>query len=339
MKENINDYRKNGIINLDEYLSNNPEIPNYPYYLSGYDQNNFWTIVGKEDREKSVYVKPRNLDYIDNEYNAYSEMLYSELMNQVGIKTANIDIAMYNGYLATISENVNEDIPWDSFIISGDELMGQKYYDVTNNSSIEDLYDSIHEYCTMSYVPREKEEKCIEDIQKVCIADIFALSSSRVPQDLDFIAGMDKDGNECLELAPLCTNTYALCSNYTKDEMLDMLEDEEILNERINLCYSDTGVPEYKRNYNFPYWEDSLLYFVEESEENMEFAKKCAEKMNIDEAIKNVEMKMNTKIPSYYADFARLVFDTRTRQICSSLDLDYYKIMDNKYLEYEMEEI
>ena len=275
MKENINDYRKNGIINLDEYLSNNPEIPNYPYYLSGYDQNNFWTIVGKEDREKSVYVKPRNLDYIDNEYNAYSEMLYSELMNQVGIKTANIDIAMYNGYLATISENVNEDIPWDSFIISGDELMGQKYYDVTNNSSIEDLYDSIHEYCTMSYVPREKEEKCIEDIQKVCIADIFALSSSRVPQDLDFIAGMDKDGNECLELAPLCTNTYALCSNYTKDEMLDMLEDEEILNERINLCYSDTGVPEYKRDYNFPYWEDSLLYFVEESEENMEFAKKC----------------------------------------------------------------
>ena len=61
--------------------------------------------------------------------------------------------------------------------------------------------------------------------------------------------------------------------------------------------------------------------------------------MNIDEAIKNVERKIGDKIPSYYADFARVIFDARTRQICSSLDLDYYKLMDNKYLEYEMEEI
>lgn len=339
MKENINDYRKNGIIDLDEYLSNNPEISNFPYYLYGYDQKNFWTVVGKEDGDKSIYVKPRDYDYIDNEYNMYSELLYAELMRQVGINTANLDIAMYNGHPTTISENINESLSLDNFIIAGDELIGQKYYDITNNNSIEDLYDSIHEYCTMTCVPKEKEEKCIEDIKKVCIADIFTLSSSRTPQDLDFIAGMDENGNECLELAPLCTNTYALCSNLTKDEMIEMLEDDEILEERVDLCYTDTGVPEYKRDYNFPYWEDSLLYFVEESEENLEFAKKCAEKMNIDEAIKNVERKIGDKIPSYYADFARVIFDARTRQICSSLDLDYYKLMDNKYLEYEMEEI
>lgn len=338
MKENIKEYRKDGFIDLDEYLSNNPEFQNYPYYLYCYGQKNFWTTVGKENEEKSIYVKPRDYDYIDNEYNVYCEMLYAELMNQVGIKTADIDMAMYNGNPASISENVVEDIPWDSFIISADELLEQKYFDPTSNSSIKDLYDSIHEYCNMSYVPREQEEKCINDIQKVCIADIFALSSSRTPQDLDFIAGMDKDGNECLELAPLCNNTYALCSNFTKDEMLDMLEDEELLEERINLCYSDTGVPEYKRDYDFPYWEDSLYYFVEESEENLDFAKYCAENMNIDKAIKNVEEKIGRKIPEQYSDFARIVFDARTRQICTSLDLDYYKIMDNKYLDYEMEE-
>ena len=338
MKENIKDYRKNGFINLDEYLSNNPEFQNYPYYLYGYEQNNFWTIVGKEDGEKSIYVKPRNYDYMDNEYNVYSEMLYSELMKQVGIETAKIDIAMYNGHPASISENVLESIPWDSFIISADELLEQRYYDPTDNNSIEDLYDSIHEYCNMTYVPKKQEEKCIKDIQKVCIADIFTLSSSRTPQDLDFIAGMDKDGNECIELAPLCSNPDALCSNFTKDEIIDMLEDEEILEERINLCYPDTGIPEYKRDYDFPYWEDSLYYLVEQSEENLDFAKTCAENMNIDEAIRKVEEKIGNKIPSQYADFARIVFDARTRQICSSLDLDYYKIMDNKYLEYEMEE-
>ena len=149
---------------------------------------------------------------------------------------------------------------------------------------------------------------------------------------------MDKDGNECIELAPLCSNPDALCSNFTKDEIIDMLEDEEILEERINLCYPDTGIPEYKRDYDFPYWEDSLYYLVEQSEENLDFAKTCAENMNIDEAIRKVEEKIGNKIPSQYADFARIVFDARTRQICSSLDLDYYKIMDNKYLEYEMEE-
>lgn len=338
MKENIKDYRKNGFIDLDEYLSNNPEFQEFPYYLYGYEQKNFWTNVGGEDKEKSVYVKPRNYDYLDNEYNVYAELLYSELMRQVGINTANIDLAMYNGCPATYSENILENVDLDTFILSADELLEQKYFDDTNNSSIEDLYDAIHQYCEYTGVSREYEDRCIRDIQKVCIADIFALSSARTPQDLDFIAGTDKDGNEIIALAPICSNSYSLCSNFSKDEMLDMIDDEEIMQERINLCYCDTGVPDYKRDFNYSYWEDSLLYFVEESEENLEFARECAEKMNIDKAIKNVENRVTANIPDYYADFVRTVFDARMRQICSSLDLDYYKIMDNKYFEYEMED-
>ena len=59
-----------------------------------------------------------------------------------------------------------------------------------------------------------------------------------------------------------------------EDEIYDMLENEDMLADRINLCYSDTGVPEYKREEEYPYWEDTLYYLLDENEENIFFAKK-----------------------------------------------------------------
>ncbi|MBO5478020.1 MAG: hypothetical protein J6A15_09775 [Clostridia bacterium] len=339
MKENIEDYRKNGYINLDEYLINNPEGFTYPYYIDGYDEKNFWTKVASKDKEKFIYVKPREKDYLNNEYNVYSELLYEELMKQVGIKNVSFDMAQYDGSMATISENMLNEYSNNQFIINGSELLASKTYRTEDEYNIEDLFDSIHEYCNAEYLEEDVEEKCISDIQKVCIADIFLLSTDRKATDFDFIAGIDKKDEEDLVLAPLCHNTYALGSNFSKDEIIEMLDDYDMMSERINLCYFDAGIPEYKRDYDYPYWEDSLYYFVDEDEKNLDFAEECAKKLNIDDAITKVERRINTKIPEEYKEFVRTAFDTRLRNICQSLNLDYYKIMDNKYYEYEMEEI
>lgn len=339
MKENIEDYRKNGYINLDEYLINNPEGFTYPYYIDGYDEKNFWTKVASKDKEKFIYVKPREKDYLNNEYNVYSELLYEELMKQVGIKNVSFDMAKYDGSMATISENMLNEYSNNQFIINGSELLASKTYRTEDEYNIEDLFDSIHEYCNAEYLEEDVEEKCISDIQKVCIADIFLLSTDRKATDFDFIAGIDKKDEEDLVLAPLCHNTYALGSNFSKDEIIEMLDDYDMMSERINLCYFDAGIPEYKRDYDYPYWEDSLYYFVDEDEKNLDFAEECAKKLNIDDAITKVERRINTKIPEEYKEFVRTAFDTRLRNICQSLNLDYYKIMDNKYYEYEMEEI
>ena len=339
MKENIEDYRKNGYINLDEYLINNPEGFTYPYYIDGYDEKNFWTKVASKDKEKFIYVKPREKDYLNNEYNVYSELLYEELMKQVGIKNVSFDMAQYDGSMATISENMLNEYSNNQFIINGSELLASKTYRTEDEYNIEDLFDSIHEYCNAEYLEEDVEEKCISDIQKVCIADIFLLSTDRKATDFDFIAGIDKKDEKDLVLAPLCHNTYALGSNFSKDEIIEMLDDYDMMSERINLCYFDAGIPEYKRDYDYPYWEDSLYYFVDEDEKNLDFAEECAKKLNIDDAITKVERRINTKIPEEYKEFVRTAFDTRLRNICQSLNLDYYKIMDNKYYEYEMEEI
>lgn len=337
MKENIEDYRKDGFINLDEYLINNPENFTYPYYIDGYDEKNFWTRVGKEEKEKFIYVKPREYDYLNNEYNVFSELLNEELMNQVGIDNVKFDIAKYDGNVATISENILDKYGKNQFIINASELMIGKMSKTEEPRDLEDLFDSIHEYCIAQYLDEDIEENCIEDIQKVCIADIFTLATDRDANDFDFIAGINNNNEESLLLAPLCHNTYSLGSNFSKDEIIEMLEDEDILNEKINLCYSDAGVPEYKREYDYSYWQDTLYYLVDESEDNFYFAKECAEKMNIDEAILNVEKKINSKIPEEYKSFVKIAFDNRLRNICESLSLDYYKIMDNKYYEYELE--
>jgi hypothetical protein len=339
MKESIEDYRKDGVIDLDEYFSDNPSNFTYPYYIDGYDEKNFWSKVRKGGEEKFIYIKPRDSKYIDNSYNVYSELLYEELMKQVGIKTASFDLAKYEGDMATISENILDKYSYNQFIINGSELLGSRRY--LNNEldyDIEDMYDTIHEYCMDEYLDEDIENKCISDIQKMCIADIFTLSTDRKVTDMDFIVGIDDNGDESIELAPLCHNTYCLGSNFSKEEVYEMLENEDMLADRANLCYFDAGVPEYKRQYDYPYWEDTLYYLIDEDEENLSFAKKCAETMDIDKAINSVEEKIENRIPEEYKEFIRTLWDNRLQNICECIGIDYFKIMDNKCYEYEMEE-
>lgn len=340
MKENLEDYRKDGVINLDEYFLNNPSGFTYPYYIEGYDEQNFWAKVRKEDEDRFIYVKPRESKYMDNDYNVYSELLYEELMKQVGVKCVDFDIARYDGNLATISDNILKDYSYDEFIINGEELIENKKYPVMEDEyNIEDLLDSVNEYCIEENLDEEIRDNCIRDIHKACIADIFALSTDRKPTDFDFIVGKDIEGKNVIELAPLCHNTFCLGSNFEKDEIYEMLENDDMLADKVSLCYFDAGIPEYKREYDYPYWQDSLYYYIGENEENLAFAKECANKMNIDKAIKEVERKIDNSIPEEYKDFVRIAWDNRLQNICECMGLDYYKVMDEKYYEQEMEEI
>ncbi len=339
MKEYIEDYRKDGLINLDEYFKNNPSDFTYPYYINGYDENNFWTRVGKEDAEKFIYVKPRKNEYADMQFNVYSELVYEEFLKQVGIKSATFDVAQYDGNYATISENILDKYPENEFIISGTELLeSRKYSNMLNEYDIEDLYDAIDEYCRCEYLDKDMAKKCIKDIQKVAIADLFTLSTDRAVTDYDFIVGADYNGNEVLELAPLCHNTYALGSNFTDDEVYEMLDNEDMLADRLDYCYFDAGIPEYKRNYNYSYWEDTLNYLIDEDEENYRFAKECAYNMDIDKAINEVEKRIHSKIPSQYKLFMNEVWKNRLQKICECIGINYYKVIDSKDIELEMEE-
>ena len=77
--------------------------------------------------------------------------------------------------------------------------------------------------------------------------------------------GVDKAGNEIFKVAPNCHNTYSLGSNSSIDDMYDMLENEDMLADRVDTFYTDSGVPENKRNIDYPYWEDTLYYIIEEN--------------------------------------------------------------------------
>ena len=113
MNENIENFRKDGIIDLDKYLNKNPSEKTYPYYIDGYEDNNFWLKVKEGGEEKYIYVKPVKNEYLDNNYNVYSELLYEELMKQVGIKTVSSNIAKYDNKLALISDNIISDYSYN----------------------------------------------------------------------------------------------------------------------------------------------------------------------------------------------------------------------------------
>ena len=337
MKDNIEDYRKNGFIQLDQYFQNNPSYFTYPYYIDGYDEDNFWALVKKGGKEKYIYVKPRINKEENTKYNTYSELVYSELLKQVGIDTASFDIAKFEGNDSTISPNILDDYSENLFIINGSELLDGKRYFNTKISELDDLIDEIHNYARAEFIDKEQEEKAIEDIKKVCIADIFTLTTDRSPHDFDFIVGKDECGKEILKLAPLCHNTYALGSNFSEEEIYDMLNDEDMLADRVELCYSDTGVPESKRDLNYPYWEDTLYYLIEENKNMLDFARNCAIQMDLSKAINNVEEKIEVKIPIEYKEFMYEIWSNRLQNICECIDIDYYKIIDKENI--EMEEI
>ena len=317
MKENIEDYRKNGQINLDEYFRNNPSSFTYPYYIDGYDELNFWAQVGKGNKEKYIYIKPRD-NYDENpNYNIYAELVYEELIKQVGIKSASLDLGKYNGMDATFSDNILDNYDKDIFLINGSELVEGKRYLSETESSLDDLFDAI------------------EDIEKICIADIYTLSTNRRVTDYDFLAGKDKYGNEIFKVAPNCHNTYPLGSNSSLDDMYDMLENEDMLADRVNTFYTDSGVPENKRNIDYPYWEDTLYYIIEENPNMLNFARNCAKKMDIAKAIYNVEEKIKSRIPIEYKEFMYEVFNNRLQNICECIDIDYYELIDQKEIERE----
>lgn len=335
MKENIEDYRKNGQINLDEYFRNNPSSFTYPYYIDGYDELNFWAQVRKGDKEKYIYIKPRD-EYDENpNYNVYAELVYEELIKQVGIKSASLDLGKYNGMDATFSDNILDNYNKDIFLINGSELIEGKRYLSTEESSLDDLFDAIEDYCRVEYLEKKVSNECIEDIEKICIADIFTLSTNRKATDYDFLAGKDKDGNEIFKVAPNCHNTYPLGSNSSIDDMYDMLENEDMLADRVDTFYTDSGVPENKRNIEYPYWEDSLYYLIEENPNMLNFARKCAKNMDISKAIYAVEEKIKSRIPIEYKEFMYEIFNNRLQNICECIDIDYYELIDEKEIERE----
>lgn len=340
MNENIENFRKDGIIDLDKYLNKNPSEKTYPYYIDGYEDNNFWLKVKEGGEEKYIYVKPVKNEYLDNNYNVYSELLYEELMKQVGIKTVSSNIAKYDNKLALISDNIISDYSYNQFIINGDELLEcKKYLTSDEEYNIEDLFEAIHEYCRSEGIDKSEEKECVKDIEKACIADIFTLSTDRKVNDFDFIVGNNENDEQSIELAPLSHNTYSLGSNFNTDEIYDMLDDDDMLADRMNLCYFDAGVPDYKREYEYPYWEDTLYYLIDKDEENLNFTRECANNMNIDDAINCVEKKIDAKLPFEYKEFVRVIWDNRLQNICECLGIDYLKLMDNKYYEKEMEEV
>jgi len=336
MKENIENFRESGFLNLDEYLKRNPENFVYPYYLEGYNGDNFWTRIRKEDEEKFVYVKPREL-HLENEYNTYAELIQEEVLKQVGIKTAHYDLAKYNNNVATISDNALGDYDKELFLLNSSELLSRSSYISDDTNDIENIFRVIHEYCESEGLGQEIEEKCKKDIANICVANTFLMSTNQTLDDFDFVVGMDKNGEEKMLVSPVCHNSYCLGSNFTKNDIEEMLENSEIMKERIDLCYTDVGISEELRDTSYPYWEDSLYYMIEEDEDVLEFATYCANKINIDDAINKVEERIEADIPKEYKDFVRVSFYERLDKICSSLNLDYYTIMDNKIIDGNME--
>lgn len=330
MKENILDYKRYGYIDLDEYLENNPDCRMFPEYIDGFSSMNFWTKVRKEDEEKYMYVKPRYYDEPEGEYDVYAEMIYAEMLKQVGLETADYDLAMYDGVYATVSDNIVENYDENQFLITGDDLLASKVYFMDEAPNIEDLYDAIYRYCDAEQIDEKQAYDCVLDMQKQAIADIFTLSTNRDATDFDFIAGLNEEGKEGITLAPSCHNTHALGSNFTYDDIEEMMLSPELLSERSDLCYIDAGIPDFKRNYEYPVWQDSLYYLIDEDESNFEFAQKCVTDMDIDKAIYNVEEKIDCPIPEEFKFFMRMLTTQRLKDICRSLDIDYSTIEENK---------
>lgn len=314
--EDLERYRdETGFINMNLALDeNNFEIINE--VRGSQNRDKFWVVLEDTD----VLIRNENLDDCGVEYTIYAELLMEELAKQVDINCAHYDVIKFNGKKGVISKNVldkNKDESMHTIrSIIGEDSMPNDSID------IEKIWNSIKKFISMeNNISKEKAQKAYLDAAKIAIFDTFTMSNDRHSENMALVFGNDYEKNETIfNIAPLFDNECSLMLDKPIEEIDEMLSDSKYFQDMVELQEQMIVVPDESRDKNnVEGWKDMLYFLTDDSDEAMEFAEECYNKLNVKEAIENVEYRINAKLPDKLKEFVTKSFDLRRDSINKAL--------------------
>lgn len=295
-------------------------------------------------------------------YAQYSELICCTLAKQVGLETATYDFAEYKGQKGVITKHICK--PGEELLTINDLIgNGPTNPDFPDNVDIYYIFEKLEEKLEFAGYDEMNIDKCMLDLRKQLLFDIYVMETDRHTENLSFIIGKDeKEGKPTIRLAPMYDTEQALVLSDNKEYMkkvwssmvvtasaTNMQEpkicvipetetEEKIQNEELGSAFSllaklKTQVNEgnYYTTTSEEIWKTTLDFLCEDRRA-LEFVENKLSKMNIKEAINQLENEKNCQLPDEVKNMAEACFEDRKSAIAFEMGLDIVYNKEEKEL-------
>lgn len=245
--------------------------------------------LSKKGRKPKMWLKIGDEEYLfktgNTENESWAEMIASELGKQCGLNMASYDIGIYNGVKGLLSKNF---LNKGDKIFSGEILLGYGIQIMSDNdlkhTKINSVENIMKMLLTIMNVSQEEETQILEDLIKIWAFDGLTLESDRNPTNWAVIKN-----SKGLKISPIydCSTIGRLnedIDSFIKNSRYNGIENL-INNVKYQLTLYDSD-----KNDDFL---KSFETFCEDCYGIQEIIINSFNKVNVDEAIKNIETRIN----------------------------------------------
>ena len=341
-KELANYRNSDGAIELDHFISKLPTERE---------------VRGNENREKQWFdINDGRVMFKSNEdehtFAHYSELICCELAKQAGLKTAEYDLATFQGEQGVITKHICK--PKEE-LLTIHELIG---VDPTINEEFPDSVDIVWVFEELENKMRKdgyKEEdidECLLGLRKQLLFDIYVMETDRHTENVSFVVNKDEENDkQSIRISPIYDTENALVLYNDPETMRkiygNLLKTSEVISiQEPKMCVipeEPDEQPEEETKSEFldffqklradvnegarfstrseELWKTTLDFLCED-DRVYDFIENNLEKMNIEEAIDSVEQKIGTTIDEDVKKMAMACFDERKAAIEFEMGLD-----------------
>lgn len=293
----------------------------------------------------------------DHKMSHYSELICCELAKQAGLETAEYDFAMFNDKEGILTKDMCKE---SEELLSIRDLIGDNPNDNDEYLDSIDIYwvfDELQNKLEKDGYSNETIDKCMLDLRKQLLFDIFVMEEDRHTENISYIFGKDGKNTQDIRMSPIYDTEDALAlSSNNKDmkkiyndifkvsNLVSMLEPkmcvlpepdlkiEEPSNDALSFLKKLQESVKESNIYNTKSEEiwKSTLEFLCEDRRAYEFVEDKLDKMDIKKAIEAVEKKTNSILPEDVKKMATACFNERKHAIEYELGLDLIDITETK---------
>ena len=352
--EELAKYRQqNGHINLNHLITDNVDIERE---VRGNDKRDkdWFDITGgrvmfKANTEEQFYAQ-------------YSELICCTLAKQAGLETAQYDFAEYKGKKGIITKHICK--PGEELLTINDLIgSGPTNPDFPDNTDIYYIFEKLREKLEFAGYDESNIDKCMLDLRKQMLFDIYVMETDRHTENLSYIIGKsDETGRQTIRLAPMYDTEQALVLYDNKEYMQkvwsSMMVTANVTNmQEPKICvipqeYNEeknedeeqsdifsiiTKLKEQVKETNYyattseEIWKTTLDFLCEDRRA-LEFVENTLSKMDITKAINELENEKSFKLPDEVKNMAIACFEDRKNAIAFEMGLDIVYDKEEKEL-------
>lgn len=242
----------------------------------------------------------------------YAELIVEELAKQIGFETAYYDLIKINGEYGVLSKKILRNTQTD--LLSLDSLIGNTefYEDYPEISDYIEVEEKLYQAIKDEELEKESRKEIINDFRKQTAFYIMICALDKHTENISFISYINsKTRKKEVHLSPIYDNEDSLMLD-TDLETLEKISKHGLGLQR-NVDMLEPKVAVLNGEYE-SLWK-STLYVLCEEDDIYDFVVNGYEKLDIKQAIGNVENKIKAPIPEIVKTTATYVFKFRKKEV------------------------